>query len=58
MLVYQKLKKYKITFAKPRFVVDVVEIYTDNIKETKKEYSNWDYKGHRRVEPADDLPPV
>ena len=55
MLVYQKLKKYKITFAKPRFVIDVVEVYTDNIKKTKKEYSNWDYKGHRRVE-ADDLP--
>ena len=55
MLEYQKLKKYKITFAKPRFVIDVVEVYTDNLKETKEEYSDWNYKGHRRVE-ADDLP--
>ena len=55
MLVYQKLKKYKITVAKQRFVIDVVEVYTDNLKETKEEYSDWNYKGHRRVE-ADDLP--
>ena len=54
MLVYQKLKKYKITFAKPRFVIDVVQVYTDNLKEPKEEYSDWNYKGHRRVE-ADDL---
>ena len=55
MLKYKRYKNYKITFAKPRFVIDVVEAYTNNIKETKKEYSNWDYKGHRRVE-SDDLP--
>ena len=55
MLAYQKLKKYKITFARPRLILDVVEVYTDNLKKTKKEYSNWNYRGHRRTE-ADDLP--
>ena len=55
MLVYQKLKKYKITFVRPRLILDVVEVYTNNLKKTKKEYSNWNYRGHRRTE-ADDLP--
>ena len=55
MLTYKKLKKYKITFARPRLILDVVEVYTDNLKKTKKEYSNWNYRGHRRTE-ADDLP--
>ena len=55
MLVYQRHKNYRVTFSRPRLIVDVLEVDTDSIRKTKKKYSDWNYKGHRRVE-ADDLP--
>ena len=58
MLVYQRHKNYRVTFSRPRIIVDVLEVDTDSIRKTKKKYSDWNYKGFRLVDPADDLPPV
>ena len=38
MLVYQRHKNYRVTFSRPRLIVDVLEVDTDSIRKTKKKY--------------------
>ena len=58
MLKYKRYKNYRLTFSRPRLIVDVLEVDTDSIRKTKKKYSDWNYQGFSLVDPADDLPPV
>ena len=58
MLEYKRYKNYRVTFSRPRLIVDVLEVDTDSIRKTKKKYSDWNYQGFRLVDPADDLPAV
>ena len=54
---YIKLKKYVVILERPIFSVDRIEVATNNIKKTKKEYNFWTYIHHRKLD-ADDVPSI